>query len=106
MLLYVAWNVYSIVSPHELPALTDATLTDTVPPEGFEVPEGWSEGEPIVLGTTLGRALFNEALPADYPFVRVEGDGAAGAGAGGRRRRRLSAAGTDDGTSERIRASA
>ena len=28
-----------------------------------------SEGEPLTLKTTLGRALFNEALPVDYPFV-------------------------------------
>ena len=42
---------------------------DVVPPRGFSGPEGWSYGEPYVLETTLGRALFNEALPADYPFV-------------------------------------
>ena len=34
-----------------------------------EMPEGWEPGEPVPLETTLGRALFNEALPADYPFV-------------------------------------
>ena len=26
----------------------------------------------VILETTLGRALFNEALPADYPFVNYE----------------------------------
>ncbi|RZS90417.1 DNA-directed RNA polymerase subunit beta' [Motilibacter rhizosphaerae] len=36
-----------------------------VPPVGTEAP---AEG-PVLLETTLGRALFNEALPADYPFV-------------------------------------
>ena len=49
-------------------------LPGVVPPEGFEVPEGWQPGEPFVLQTTLGRALFNEALPADYPFVNMQVD--------------------------------
>src|SRR5690349_17804041 len=47
-------------------------LTDVVPPEDTELPEGWEHGDPITLTTTLGRALFNEALPADYPFVNYE----------------------------------
>jgi DNA-directed RNA polymerase subunit beta' len=45
---------------------------DIVPPIGYDVPEGWQPGTPLVLETTLGRALFNEALPADYPFVNYE----------------------------------
>ncbi|MFI7062021.1 DNA-directed RNA polymerase subunit beta' [Kribbella sp. NPDC050124] len=38
------------------------------------VPEGAAElnGGGFSLQTTLGRALFNETLPADYPFVDVE----------------------------------
>ena len=44
-------------------------FTDIVPPRGWTAPEGWEEGDPIVLETTLGRALFNETLPVDYPFV-------------------------------------
>ena len=45
-------------------------LEDLVPPtEGFEAPEGWTEGDPITFSTTLGRALFNELLPVDYPYV-------------------------------------
>jgi len=39
-----------------------------VPPEGQQVR---ADGI-IMLKTTLGRALFNEALPTDYPFVNVE----------------------------------
>jgi DNA-directed RNA polymerase subunit beta' len=35
-------------------------------------PEGWQEGDPVVLDTTLGRALFNEALPANYGYVDYE----------------------------------
>ncbi|HSE07533.1 MAG TPA: DNA-directed RNA polymerase subunit beta' [Nocardioidaceae bacterium] len=42
---------------------------ELVPPAGAPVPEGWEAGKPFILETTLGRALFNEALPADYPFV-------------------------------------
>jgi DNA-directed RNA polymerase subunit beta' len=43
-----------------------------VPPAEADLPEGWEPGEPLVLSTTLGRALFNEALPADYAFVDYE----------------------------------
>src|SRR5205085_494069 len=32
----------------------------------------WEEGQSLTLETTLGRALFNETLPADYPFVNYE----------------------------------
>jgi DNA-directed RNA polymerase subunit beta' len=38
----------------------------------FEAPEGWEPGQPLLLETTLGRCLFNEALPVDYPFVDYE----------------------------------
>jgi DNA-directed RNA polymerase subunit beta' len=41
----------------------------TVPPREWIAPEEWLPGEAFTLATTLGRALFNEALPADYPFV-------------------------------------
>jgi DNA-directed RNA polymerase subunit beta' len=45
---------------------------ELVPPVGAETPEGWEQGRPLVLTTTLGRAMFNEALPADYAFVDYE----------------------------------
>jgi DNA-directed RNA polymerase subunit beta' len=45
---------------------------DVVPPAGTPVPEGWQQGEPLTLETTLGRALFNETLPGDYAFVNYE----------------------------------
>ena len=32
-------------------------------------PAEWTIGEPLLVETTLGRCLFNEALPADYRFV-------------------------------------
>ena len=34
-----------------------------------EVPEDWEPGKAILFDTTLGRALFNDALPSDYAFV-------------------------------------
>jgi DNA-directed RNA polymerase subunit beta' len=49
-------------------------LTDLVPPHGSPLPEGATVDETgsvssVLLETTLGRCLFNEALPVDYPFV-------------------------------------
>ncbi|ALV51690.1 DNA-directed RNA polymerase subunit beta' [Streptomyces althioticus] len=54
----------------------------TIPPRGWTPPVGedgeteggaeWQQGDPFRLNTTLGRALFNELLPEDYPFVDYE----------------------------------
>nr|BFD83257.1 DNA-directed RNA polymerase subunit beta' [Streptomyces sp. Xyl84] len=50
----------------------------TIPPRGWTPPareEGepeWQQGDTFRLRTTLGRALFNELLPEDYPFVDYE----------------------------------
>ncbi|MDX2932037.1 DNA-directed RNA polymerase subunit beta' [Streptomyces ipomoeae] len=55
----------------------------TIPPRGWTPPvpeEGddrvgdsvWQQGDSFTLKTTLGRALFNELLPEDYPFVDYE----------------------------------
>src|SRR5690348_15555814 len=47
-------------------------LTGVVPPAAIYptlAADGWSAGEPWIAETTLGRVLFNELLPADYPFV-------------------------------------
>ncbi len=49
-------------------------LTIVVPPDGYETPEDWEPGQPLVLKTTLGRALFNEALPDDFPYLNVQVD--------------------------------
>ncbi|MGN6608277.1 MAG: DNA-directed RNA polymerase subunit beta', partial [Jatrophihabitans sp.] len=40
--------------------------------EVWEAPEGWEPGQAALLKTTLGRCLFNEALPVDYRFVNYE----------------------------------
>ena len=47
-------------------------FSDIVPPLELELGADWEEGQAITLETTLGRALFNDALPADYPFVNYE----------------------------------
>ncbi|MGQ7295372.1 DNA-directed RNA polymerase subunit beta' [Quadrisphaera sp. KR29] len=53
----------------DLGARVRIRLQGVVPPAGAAVPEGWTQGDPLVLETTLGRTLFNEALPVDYRFV-------------------------------------
>ena len=47
-------------------------FTDLVPSPMTPVPDGWEPGQPALIETTLGRALFNEALPADYAYVNHE----------------------------------
>ncbi len=47
-------------------------FTDIVPPLDLDLGADWEEGRELTLDTTLGRALFNETLPADYPFVNYE----------------------------------
>lgn len=42
---------------------------EIVTPRGWVAPEGYEEGDDVVLKTTLGTALFNDALPTTFPFV-------------------------------------
>jgi DNA-directed RNA polymerase subunit beta' len=56
----------------DLQAQIQVRLTGVTPPRGFEMPEGWTEGDPFRITTTLGRCYFNETLPDDYPFVNHE----------------------------------
>jgi DNA-directed RNA polymerase subunit beta' len=56
----------------DLQARVVLRLDGSVPPLDWTAPEGWEPGDHIRLETTLGRALFNEALPKDYPFVDYE----------------------------------
>ena len=49
-------------------------LQDVVPVAGTQLPEGVEADEQgivssLIVDTTLGRVLFNEALPVNYPFV-------------------------------------
>ncbi|MBN9619158.1 MAG: DNA-directed RNA polymerase subunit beta', partial [Actinobacteria bacterium] len=52
--------------------LRGITSVDNGKSEKWQAPEGWQPGETVVVETTLGRCLFNEALPADYRFVNYE----------------------------------
>jgi DNA-directed RNA polymerase subunit beta' len=54
----------------ELQSHITIRLAGVTPPVGFE--GEWTPGDPVRLETTLGRAIFNEALPADFPFVNYE----------------------------------
>jgi DNA-directed RNA polymerase subunit beta' len=56
----------------DLQAKIEVRLRDVTPPFGYTPPEGWTEGQPLRLATTLGRCLFNETLPDNYPFVNYE----------------------------------
>ena len=39
-----------------------------VAPEGWEAPEDYKAGDPVLLDCTVGQVLFNQALPKDYPW--------------------------------------
>ncbi len=43
-------------------------VTDRAPASG-DKPEGWEPGSAWLAETTLGRVLFNDLLPDDYPFI-------------------------------------
>jgi DNA-directed RNA polymerase subunit beta' len=50
-------------------------LTDQRPPADIEAehfPDGWTVGQAWTIETTLGRVLFNELLPREYPFVNEQ----------------------------------
>jgi DNA-directed RNA polymerase subunit beta' len=52
--------------------LPDLHGVDSGTEEAWTAPDGWAPGGSAVVETTLGRVLFNEALPADYRFVNYE----------------------------------
>src|ERR1700678_2031486 len=53
----------------DLQARIKIRLTGVVPAADYPVPEDWQPGQPLRVETTLGRCIFNETLPADFPFV-------------------------------------
>jgi DNA-directed RNA polymerase subunit beta' len=55
----------------DLQAKVKLRMRDVVPPRGADLRDN---DELYLLETTLGRALFNETLPVDYPFVDREVD--------------------------------
>jgi DNA-directed RNA polymerase subunit beta' len=44
-------------------------LRPTAEVEAEQFPDGWNKGDTWLASTTLGRVLFNELLPWNYPFV-------------------------------------
>ena len=58
----------------DLQAKIKLRMFDGLPPADSNVPEDWQPGDPYIVETTLGRALFNEALPGDYPYVNQRVD--------------------------------
>ncbi|HET9632982.1 MAG TPA: DNA-directed RNA polymerase subunit beta', partial [Terrabacter sp.] len=58
----------------ELGSRVKIRMVDVVPPLGTALPEGVEASEDgrvpsLTVESTLGRALFNDTLPVDYPFV-------------------------------------
>ncbi|NCD17133.1 MAG: DNA-directed RNA polymerase subunit beta' [Actinobacteria bacterium] len=51
----------------DLAARIKVRITDLVPPLGSGI--AVEPGEAVILETTLGRTLFNDTLPVDYPYV-------------------------------------
>jgi DNA-directed RNA polymerase subunit beta' len=51
----------------DLAARIKVRLTDLVPPIGSGIVV--EPDEPVILETTLGRTMFNDTLPVDYPYV-------------------------------------
>ncbi|MFD1212614.1 DNA-directed RNA polymerase subunit beta' [Arthrobacter sp. GCM10027362] len=45
-----------------------------VPSADQPAPEGWEAGQPALIETSLGQVVFNETLPADYPWVERVAD--------------------------------
>ena len=39
-----------------------------------EEPSGFVQGDTVLMSTTLGRAIFNETLPTDYPYMETVAD--------------------------------
>lgn len=42
---------------------------EIVTPRGWQVPEGYTTGDPVIMETSLGRCLFNDALPTAFPYI-------------------------------------
>ncbi|HEX6353913.1 DNA-directed RNA polymerase subunit beta' [Actinophytocola sp.] len=52
----------------DLQATVKIRIADRAP-NPADKPEGWEPGQPWLAETTLGRVLFNDLLPDDYPFM-------------------------------------
>jgi DNA-directed RNA polymerase subunit beta' len=52
----------------DLQATVKIRISDRTPTSA-DKPEEWEPGQPWLANTTLGRVLFNDLLPDDYPFM-------------------------------------
>ncbi len=52
--------------------LVDVATVDNGDAPAWTAPEGWETGQPLLVETTLGRVIFNDALPEDYRFVNYD----------------------------------
>ncbi|HYQ64775.1 DNA-directed RNA polymerase subunit beta' [Actinophytocola sp.] len=52
----------------DLQAMIKIRISDRTPTSA-DKPEEWEPGQPWLANTTLGRVLFNDLLPDDYPFM-------------------------------------
>lgn len=57
-----------------LNAVVKIRVPGFVPGPDQAAPEGWEEGQPALIETSLGQVLFNETLPEDYPWVEKVAD--------------------------------
>src|ERR1700742_3657207 len=48
-------------------------LNNVTPSRGQVVPEDWQPGDTLRMKTTLGRTIFNDTLPAAFPYINYEG---------------------------------
>ncbi len=53
----------------DLRAKIKLRLDNVTPSAGITAPADFKFGDALIIETTLGRAIFNDALPADYPYV-------------------------------------
>ncbi|MFL1376576.1 MULTISPECIES: DNA-directed RNA polymerase subunit beta' [unclassified Nocardiopsis] len=57
----------------DLQAKIRLRIEDGAPaPKDWTPPENWQPGEAYTLETTLGRYLFNETTPVDYPYINYQ----------------------------------
>ncbi|SHK44372.1 DNA-directed RNA polymerase subunit beta' [Nocardiopsis flavescens] len=57
----------------DLQAKIRLRIEDGAPaPKDWTPPEDWKPGVPYTLETTLGRYLFNETTPVDYPYINFQ----------------------------------
>jgi DNA-directed RNA polymerase subunit beta' len=56
----------------DLQAPIQIRLDNVTPSRGQVLPEDYVPGDPIRMKTTLGRTIFNDTLPAAFPYINYE----------------------------------